>query len=163
LSSDTLNNPGSLPSLTSYSKTTNLPASRGAALTKLFVVNSLLSGISGINDIPTGSKQTSTSTNIPTSSSSSDNSTNSKKSKAWIAGPVVGGVVGIAIIAGLSFWVWKLKSEQKKGGERVLFAEEKKTEGVGEGYPGMSAQQLDSRAVYGAPMPMGRAELEGAG
>jgi hypothetical protein len=74
----------------------------------------------------------------------------------------MGGVIVIAIIAALSFWVWKLKSAQKRG-QQVVYAEDKKPDVVGDGYPGMSAQQLDSRAVHRAPMAVGRAELEGGG
>jgi len=45
----------------------------------------------------------------------------------------------------------------------VVYVEDKKPDVVGDGYPGMSAQQLDSRAVHRAPMAVGRAELEGGG
>lgn len=46
--------------------------------------------------------------NNPESSSSSDpsSSSSSGKSQAWIAGPVIGGVVGLAIVAGVAFW-WR--------------------------------------------------------
>jgi hypothetical protein len=38
-------------------------------------------------------------------------STSSKKSEAWIAGPVVGSIA-LVIIAALAFWTWKLKKGQ---------------------------------------------------
>lgn len=55
--------------------------------------------------------------NIPTSSlspsstpSPSSSSSSSPPSKAWIAGPVVGGLVGLAIIFGATFW-WRRRRQ----------------------------------------------------
>ncbi|KAL4806314.1 hypothetical protein BDV18DRAFT_139208 [Aspergillus unguis] len=47
-----------------------------------------------------------------TSSEPKDSSSGSSSSKAWIAGPVVGGVAGIALIIGAFFW-WRRRKNRK--------------------------------------------------
>jgi hypothetical protein len=106
------------------------------------IASSLFSGSTNVATTVPGAAQSS---NSPSPSVASSNGPPSvKKSKAWIAGPVIGGIAGSAIIAGLSFWVWKLKSAQKKQ-QAAAVAGEKKA-GM-EAYPGMP-QQLDSKAVH---------------
>ncbi|KAJ5723996.1 hypothetical protein N7488_002031 [Penicillium malachiteum] len=55
---------------------------------------------------PTNTADSSSSLSSPLSSSSSSSS-----SKAWIAGPVAGGIAGIALIAGLIFWCIRRKRQ----------------------------------------------------
>jgi hypothetical protein len=130
----------------------------GSLVAKIYIGTTPLVG--STTSIPTQTLQITT--NAPSSPSSSSNGISAtsipNKSKAWIAGPVIGGSVGLAIIAALSFWVWKLKSVQSVQ-QPIVYVEERKPPIVAEGYPGMSAHQLDSRAVRLAGPEMGRVEL----
>jgi hypothetical protein len=59
---------------------------------------------------------------IPSSSSSaspnSSSSSDSSSSKAWIAGPVIGALVGLAIIAGAAFWWRRRQNAAAAAGEK---------------------------------------------
>ncbi|KAJ5174273.1 uncharacterized protein N7482_000150 [Penicillium canariense] len=67
--------------------------------------------------------QTRTSSSIPSQTSASTTSTSeSNSSKAWIAGAVVGPVAGVAVIAGLAWFMFRRKqkeTESEKSQEQI--------------------------------------------
>ncbi|OCK74062.1 hypothetical protein K432DRAFT_398394 [Lepidopterella palustris CBS 459.81] len=66
----------------------------------------------------------------PTFTPSPSTSVSKSSSKAWIAGAVIGPVAAFAIIAVLSFWIWKLKRRQNPTGEVKYAAHEPYTPNV---------------------------------
>jgi len=99
----------------------------------------------------------------PASISSSSTPATKSTSRAWIAGPVIGGLAAIAIIVGLAFWVWMLKRRAKTQGVIPVPNDEKKEEHNGTLQPGANGvpttSELESGAIGGHN---GRAELYSA-
>ncbi|KAJ8107374.1 hypothetical protein OPT61_g8917 [Boeremia exigua] len=80
---------------------------------KTSVTYAALSG----STIPSSSS-TSTPNDPASEDTNSDNSSSGSGSNAWIAGPVVGGVIGLAIIAGAAFWWNRRKARAAAAGEK---------------------------------------------
>ncbi|KAI9854950.1 MAG: hypothetical protein M1813_000615 [Trichoglossum hirsutum] len=90
----------------------------------------------------TTSAITTSTTTIPTSKSIAT----PPKNDAWIAGAVVGPTVGVAIIAGLLFWIFKLKRQRPISG----MASGSSGEHFQYGDPGLAGQNMSHNGMEAA-------------
>ncbi|KAH6611953.1 hypothetical protein C7974DRAFT_87962 [Boeremia exigua] len=128
-----------LKNTTSTTRTTSTTSNKAS------VMYASLSGSS----IPSSSS-TSTAGNSTSGSNSNSNSSSSSSSgsKAWIAGPVVGGVVGLAIVAGAAIW-WRRRKSNAEVGEKHDGVQYDTVPGYS---PGQNPYGAEQQTAYAHPM-----------
>lgn len=98
---------------------------------------------------------TATSTSTPTTTAETTSEHHSS-SKAWIAGPVIGGVVGLAFVAAAAFW---LVSRKRKSNADPAYWNP--TEGTSEDSGHYASLPVQNAQVEELPAKSARAELSG--
>ncbi|KAI4707214.1 hypothetical protein J4E89_008153 [Alternaria sp. Ai002NY15] len=91
------------------------------------------------------------------SSGASKNSNDSSPSKAWIAGPVIGGLVALALIGFAAFWWRKRKATKLANGEKSPYNRESMYGAVPPQY--VDAQHVDAQYVDAPDSDTVRSEL----
>jgi hypothetical protein len=136
--------------------TNNFPASdgqsspTGSSSTSQSTLSSSSSDENPLSD-SLGNPTTSSATQSPSSvtnpeSATTLSSSTSAKSKAWIAGAVIGPVFG-ALILGLSFWVYKLRQGRSQDNQNHAGVGEEKNHG-GAGYDPVPASMPEEAPAH---------------
>ncbi|KAJ5805656.1 uncharacterized protein N7503_003258 [Penicillium pulvis] len=118
----------------------------------------VMSGLDKLRTDSTGVITTTTSapTVTVTSTTSTPDKSVSSSSEAWIAGPVIGGVAGVALAAGLAFWLIKRRRKANAGAEDIahheLPADNQRPELPGESTPAeLPGHKIDNKLELSAP------------
>ncbi|KAJ5986310.1 hypothetical protein N7451_010675 [Penicillium sp. IBT 35674x] len=115
----------SLLSSSSSSTSTTLSDSITLSPTLTYKTLTVMSGLEKLRTTSTGVINTITSapTVTATSTTSTSDKSVSSSSEAWIAGPVIGGVAGVALAAALAFWLIRRRRKSNIGAEDIAHQE----------------------------------------
>lgn len=137
------------------------------SISSFYIKYNTLTVSSGLDNLPTETAATNaspghtrTSTSTPTGTTESTAQQNHSSSNAWIAGPVIGAVVGLALVAAAAFWF--VSRRRKTNSDPVHWDPTTDTPELSENQ-GYTAKELPTNTTGAKELPTNttRAELSG--